>query len=257
VENPPPPQTSTGRYDDRSPPTIRCLDATSLCCPVRSVASAATCGHPHGAAAHRAIGRSATRAAYNGCTTSTRPHSRVPVRVDVASTSDTVGRGKSRTMMNSNASFTQIQHKTPLRLDRSDRIGERRDPIGCRIAHSTSQKRRIMTRGIPTASPSTDWNLRELRPETDEHYGRHFEGHHGEQCSHCNNEATARWRTGPRGPRTLCNACGVHWMYYRNPHLLESSRASTHRSYLRIRKQKQQFNQVRERPLAQRIDIYD
>ncbi|CAI9781607.1 unnamed protein product [Fraxinus pennsylvanica] len=29
------------------------------------------------------------------------------------------------------------------------------------------------------------------------------------RCTHCSSEKTPQWRTGPMGPKTLCNACGV------------------------------------------------
>nr|GMC53819.1 GATA transcription factor 9-like [Ipomoea batatas] len=31
----------------------------------------------------------------------------------------------------------------------------------------------------------------------------------GRKCLHCASEKTPQWRTGPLGPKTLCNACGV------------------------------------------------
>ncbi|PRP84283.1 pyridine nucleotide-disulfide oxidoreductase domain-containing protein 2 [Planoprotostelium fungivorum] len=30
-------------------------------------------------------------------------------------------------------------------------------------------------------------------------------------CKRCGTKKTTSWRTGPDGPSTLCNACGVHW----------------------------------------------
>jgi hypothetical protein len=30
-------------------------------------------------------------------------------------------------------------------------------------------------------------------------------------CSHCSNTETPQWRAGPRGPGTLCNACGIRY----------------------------------------------
>ncbi|KAG8850809.1 hypothetical protein FRB91_008768 [Serendipita sp. 411] len=30
-------------------------------------------------------------------------------------------------------------------------------------------------------------------------------------CSSCKIKETPEWRKGPEGPRTLCNACGLHW----------------------------------------------
>lgn len=31
------------------------------------------------------------------------------------------------------------------------------------------------------------------------------------KCTHCQVEKTPQWRTGPLGPKTLCNACGVRF----------------------------------------------
>ncbi|KAF8340482.1 GATA zinc finger-domain-containing protein [Cantharellus anzutake] len=31
------------------------------------------------------------------------------------------------------------------------------------------------------------------------------------QCNSCGSRDTPEWRRGPEGPRTLCNACGLHY----------------------------------------------
>lgn len=31
------------------------------------------------------------------------------------------------------------------------------------------------------------------------------------RCTHCGSHKTPQWRAGPRGPKTLCNACGVRF----------------------------------------------
>ncbi|CAO2828920.1 unnamed protein product [Amaranthus hypochondriacus] len=33
----------------------------------------------------------------------------------------------------------------------------------------------------------------------------------GRKCLHCGAEKTPQWRAGPKGPKTLCNACGVRY----------------------------------------------
>ncbi|XP_074349294.1 GATA transcription factor 5-like [Apium graveolens] len=44
-----------------------------------------------------------------------------------------------------------------------------------------------------------------------------FEDNNGQQqqqprrCTHCLSQRTPQWRTGPLGPKTLCNACGVRY----------------------------------------------
>ncbi|PWA92473.1 zinc finger, NHR/GATA-type [Artemisia annua] len=33
----------------------------------------------------------------------------------------------------------------------------------------------------------------------------------GRKCTHCLSQRTPQWRAGPKGPKTLCNACGVRY----------------------------------------------
>ena len=33
------------------------------------------------------------------------------------------------------------------------------------------------------------------------------------RCGYCNCSSTPMWRRGPKGPSTLCNACGVKWKH--------------------------------------------
>jgi len=34
-------------------------------------------------------------------------------------------------------------------------------------------------------------------------------------CYHCSTRETPRWRTGPEGKNTLCNACGLRYAKYK------------------------------------------
>ncbi|XP_006651006.1 GATA transcription factor 12-like [Oryza brachyantha] len=43
----------------------------------------------------------------------------------------------------------------------------------------------------------------------------------GKTCGHCNTTETPQWRTGPEGPGTFCNACGLR---YRLNNLLLTAR---------------------------------
>ncbi|TVU02651.1 hypothetical protein EJB05_51840, partial [Eragrostis curvula] len=47
-------------------------------------------------------------------------------------------------------------------------------------------------------------------------------------CTHCSNTETPQWRAGPRGPGTLCNACGIR---FKNGKLFEEYRPSTSPSF--------------------------
>ncbi|KAF5727187.1 GATA transcription factor 5-like [Tripterygium wilfordii] len=68
------------------------------------------------------------------------------------------------------------------------------------------------------------------------------------RCSHCQVQKTPQWRTGPLGPKTLCNACGVR---YKSGRLLPEYRpvcsptfsgdihSNSHRKVLEMRKGKE------------------
>ncbi|KAE8677438.1 GATA transcription factor 2 [Hibiscus syriacus] len=69
------------------------------------------------------------------------------------------------------------------------------------------------------------------------------------RCSHCASEKTPQWRTGPLGPKTLCNACGVRYKSGRlvpeyrpaaSPTFVLSQHSNSHRKVLELRRQKEQ-----------------
>jgi hypothetical protein len=49
------------------------------------------------------------------------------------------------------------------------------------------------------------------------------------RCMHCQTQRTPQWRTGPMGPKTLCNACGVR---YKSGRLLPEYRPAGSPSYV-------------------------
>ncbi|KAK6162566.1 hypothetical protein DH2020_002407 [Rehmannia glutinosa] len=72
------------------------------------------------------------------------------------------------------------------------------------------------------------------------------------RCTHCASEKTPQWRTGPLGPKTLCNACGVR---YKSGRLVPEYRpaasstfvltqhSNSHRKVLELRRQKEMLRQ--------------
>ncbi|KAE8727500.1 GATA transcription factor 2 [Hibiscus syriacus] len=69
------------------------------------------------------------------------------------------------------------------------------------------------------------------------------------RCSHCSSEKTPQWRTGPLGPKTLCNACGVRYKSGRlvpeyrpaaSPTFVLSQHSNSHRKVMELRRQKEQ-----------------
>lgn len=68
------------------------------------------------------------------------------------------------------------------------------------------------------------------------------------RCTHCHVNKTPQWRTGPLGPKTLCNACGVRFksgrLYpeYRpacSPTFSGDLHSNSHRKVLEMRRRKE------------------
>ncbi|KAG6428963.1 hypothetical protein SASPL_107002 [Salvia splendens] len=67
------------------------------------------------------------------------------------------------------------------------------------------------------------------------------------KCLHCASEKTPQWRTGPMGPKTLCNACGVRYKSGRlvpeyrpaaSPTFVSARHSNSHRKVMELRRQK-------------------
>lgn len=68
------------------------------------------------------------------------------------------------------------------------------------------------------------------------------------RCSHCQVQKTPQWRTGPLGPKTLCNACGVRYKSGRlfpeyrpacSPTFSQEIHSNSHRKVLEMRRKKE------------------
>ncbi|CAL4902202.1 unnamed protein product [Urochloa decumbens] len=91
-------------------------------------------------------------------------------------------------------------------------------------------------------------------------------GGEGRRCLHCETDKTPQWRTGPLGPKTLCNACGVRYKSGRlvpeyrpaaSPTFVVSKHSNSHRKVLELRRQKEahlhphhQYHQQQPQPLG-------
>lgn len=73
-------------------------------------------------------------------------------------------------------------------------------------------------------------------------------GGEGRKCLHCATDKTPQWRTGPLGPKTLCNACGVRYKSGRlvpeyrpasSPTFVLTKHSNSHRKVLELRRQKE------------------
>ncbi|XAR54161.1 hypothetical protein NMG60_11029181 [Bertholletia excelsa] len=75
------------------------------------------------------------------------------------------------------------------------------------------------------------------------------------RCTHCASEKTPQWRTGPLGPKTLCNACGVRYKSGRlvpeyrpaaSPTFVLTQHSNSHRKVMEIRRQKEILRQQQQ-----------
>ncbi|CAI9093555.1 OLC1v1029078C1 [Oldenlandia corymbosa var. corymbosa] len=76
----------------------------------------------------------------------------------------------------------------------------------------------------------------------------HNSNSEGRKCLHCATDKTPQWRTGPMGPKTLCNACGVRYKSGRlvpeyrpaaSPTFVLTKHSNSHRKVLELRRQKE------------------
>ncbi|KAF8045648.1 hypothetical protein N665_4569s0002 [Sinapis alba] len=72
------------------------------------------------------------------------------------------------------------------------------------------------------------------------------------RCTHCASDKTPQWRTGPLGPKTLCNACGVRFKSGRlvpeyrpasSPTFVLTQHSNSHRKVMELRRQKEVMRQ--------------
>ncbi|XP_038682472.1 GATA transcription factor 4-like [Tripterygium wilfordii] len=72
------------------------------------------------------------------------------------------------------------------------------------------------------------------------------------RCTHCASEKTPQWRTGPLGPKTLCNACGVRYKSGRlvpeyrpaaSPTFVLTQHSNSHRKVMELRRQKEEMRE--------------
>ncbi|TKY68977.1 GATA transcription factor 2 [Spatholobus suberectus] len=85
------------------------------------------------------------------------------------------------------------------------------------------------------------------------------------RCSHCASEKTPQWRTGPLGPKTLCNACGVRFKSGRlvpeyrpaaSPTFVLTQHSNSHRKVMELRRQKELLRQQQQQQQQQQEQCY-
>ncbi|KAK9079456.1 hypothetical protein SSX86_001127 [Deinandra increscens subsp. villosa] len=100
---------------------------------------------------------------------------------------------------------------------------------------------------LPVVSPSVKRPVSNM--SSDSKPDTVLKNEEGRKCAHCATDKTPQWRTGPTGPRTLCNACGVRYKSGRlvpeyrpaaSPTFVLAKHSNSHRKVLELRRQKMQ-----------------
>lgn len=101
----------------------------------------------------------------------------------------------------------------------------------------------------PTTSSSSDSDVgkKQIKGKKREGFDNNSTGEE-RKCLHCATDKTPQWRTGPLGPKTLCNACGVRYKSGRlvpeyrpaaSPTFMLTKHSNSHRKVLELRRQKE------------------
>ena len=114
-----------------------------------------------------------------------------------------------------------------------------------RSAASTWASRLLAIAGSDESYPKK----KQLRVKEHDGSTGELEGEVGERrCLHCATDKTPQWRTGPMGPKTLCNACGVRYKSGRlvpeyrpasSPTFVMARHSNSHRKVMELRRQKE------------------
>ncbi|KAK9099271.1 hypothetical protein Syun_026316 [Stephania yunnanensis] len=81
-------------------------------------------------------------------------------------------------------------------------------PNGSTSAKWMSSKMRLMKRMMNSSRPGSD-NFHQNQQNPSNNSTNISNGNNIRVCSDCNTTKTPLWRSGPRGPKSLCNACGI------------------------------------------------
>uniref|UniRef100_A0A453FES7 GATA-type domain-containing protein n=1 Tax=Aegilops tauschii subsp. strangulata TaxID=200361 RepID=A0A453FES7_AEGTS len=125
-----------------------------------------------------------------------------------------------------------------------------RRPWPSRRRSLASQPRRSMSRSLPSRPRSAPTAPSGVTAAANE----------GRRCLHCETDKTPQWRTGPMGPKTLCNACGVRYKSGRlvpeyrpaaSPTFVMSRHSNSHRKVLELRRQREMHHHHQPSQLQQ------
>ncbi|CAI9267857.1 unnamed protein product [Lactuca saligna] len=114
---------------------------------------------------------------------------------------------------------------------------------------STGQTSAISSESESDIATSSIWkNTMKAPLKKKEVYENSTNNVEGRKCLHCATDKTPQWRSGPLGPKTLCNACGVRYKSGRlvpeyrpaaSPTFILTKHSNSHRKVLELRRQKE------------------
>ncbi|KAJ0262873.1 GATA transcription factor 9 [Hirschfeldia incana] len=117
-----------------------------------------------------------------------------------------------------------------------------------RSAASTWASRLLAIAGSDEPYPKKKHHIVKEHDVSGETDGESGEAGGERRCLHCATDKTPQWRTGPMGPKTLCNACGVRYKSGRlvpeyrpasSPTFVTARHSNSHRKVMELRRQKE------------------
>lgn len=124
----------------------------------------------------------------------------------------------------------------------------------------------LLSRSISSPNSTNLLNSQPKSPKTAPSRRRDLAETPGRRCLHCSSDKTPQWRTGPMGPKTLCNACGVRYKSGRlvpeyrpaaSPTFVSAKHSNSHRKVIELRRQKEiQMQQHQEQHLLNQASIF-
>ncbi|XP_057525047.1 GATA transcription factor 12-like isoform X2 [Amaranthus tricolor] len=110
------------------------------------------------------------------------------------------------------------------------------------LAHGDSEPIQVTTSTKPVGLKKKGSGMGRHRSTIDS-----TQGGEARKCLHCATDKTPQWRSGPMGPKTLCNACGVRYKSGRlvpeyrpaaSPTFVIAQHSNSHRKVLELQRQK-------------------
>ncbi|MCO5574282.1 hypothetical protein L7F22_028064 [Adiantum nelumboides] len=106
----------------------------------------------------------------------------------------------------------------------------------------------VASRSSASSEPLSIWLRQDALKQSSKKMKQDADPVLARRCSHCLVQKTPQWRRGPKGPKTLCNACGVRYKSGRlvpeyrpvaSPSYVNEVHSNSHRRILEMRRSKE------------------